>query len=142
MQLAEYLEQSERKRWAWGVEDCALWPANWALALTGRDPAERWRGTYSSEAEAKALIEAGGGYSELVRAGLESTGWTATETLEDGDIGVVEGVLSMSEKGPIEGQIAAIRLGSFWVVRAVRGYRGKDMEHVAAWRAPLWAHVA
>lgn len=136
MLLSKYLDTSERKRWKWGSEDCALWPANWALALTGRDPAAKWRGSYADDVTARAIIEASGGYLGLVREGLEGTGWTPTDDLESGDIGVVEGVLAMSGVCAIEGQIAAIRVGGFWTVRAVHGLRGVDVPHLAAWRAP------
>jgi len=33
----------------WGQNDCCLWAADAILAQTGEDPAEKYRGTYSSE---------------------------------------------------------------------------------------------
>ena len=47
----------------WGVHDCALFAAGGVDAVTGEDPAARWRDQYSSEM---------GGLLQLRRAGFDS----------------------------------------------------------------------
>lgn len=54
--LAAIIEQHRDTPFAWGVHDCCLWSATAAQAQTGTDLAARWRGTYSSRSEARALI--------------------------------------------------------------------------------------
>lgn len=40
----------------WGTNDCCLFSADCILAVTGSDPAEEFRGTYSTKQEAMRLI--------------------------------------------------------------------------------------
>lgn len=56
----------------WGQFDCALCAAHLVHAITGEDFGARWRGTYSSEAEAQALLvrEGWGDLSGLASAHL------------------------------------------------------------------------
>lgn len=55
--LAALIEQHRDTPFAWGVHDCCLWSATAVQAQTGSDPAARWRGTYGTRTEARALIE-------------------------------------------------------------------------------------
>jgi len=48
------------RSFAWGEFDCALAACEAVKALTGVDPAEAFRGTYSTEAEAVKLLGPGG----------------------------------------------------------------------------------
>lgn len=56
---AEY-ERQKAAPFMWGISDCALTAADFALALTGRDPLERFRGAYDSEMGAKRHMVANG----------------------------------------------------------------------------------
>lgn len=59
--LGREIEAAENRVFVWGTFDCILFPADCAIAMTGRDPAEAWRGTYSDDAGARALIDRLGG---------------------------------------------------------------------------------
>lgn len=63
--LAEFLRSRRRAPFQWGVNDCALFAADAAHAITGADPAAEYRG-YSDEVEALRLIKAAGGMRALV----------------------------------------------------------------------------
>lgn len=68
--LAAALEQP----FAWGTHDCCMMASNIALAITGRDPAAPWRGTYDTEQGAEAVIVAGGGLDEVVAGAMHAFG--------------------------------------------------------------------
>lgn len=53
----------------WGRRDCCLWAANVVRAMTGIDPAVRWRG-YRTRAAAEALMAANGGVEGLIASAL------------------------------------------------------------------------
>jgi uncharacterized protein DUF6950 len=86
--LAEFLSAALARDFAWGRHDCMLFAADWALALTGRDPAAPWRGTYSDEAGARAIIQASGGPIKMVQDALDGCGWSRVLTIpnREGDI--------------------------------------------------------
>lgn len=54
--LAALLDARMHVPFSWGSQDCITLAADVALALTGRDPIAQWRGTYSTEAEADAIL--------------------------------------------------------------------------------------
>lgn len=56
--LAGHIAAARDREFAWGEHDCVLWCADWVRTLTGTDPASRWRGTYSTEAEAQTVLRA------------------------------------------------------------------------------------
>lgn len=58
----------------WGVHDCCMMASDIALAITGRDPAELWRGTYSTEAGAEAVIAAAGSLEAVVAGAMQAFG--------------------------------------------------------------------
>jgi hypothetical protein len=136
MLLGDFLERSGGERWPRDRRCPTLFAAHWARLSTGRDPLAPWRELYTDAASEERIIAAAGGYLALVRQALEGIGWQPVDVPDDGDIGVLEGVLAMSEAGPVQGQVAAIRCGSFWIVRALAGIRGIDIAQLAAWRAP------
>ena len=51
-----FLRANKDKPFTWGVNDCCLFAANAILAITGTDIADDFRGKYSSEEMAFALI--------------------------------------------------------------------------------------
>lgn len=54
--LAGHILEAYSRPFAWGTHDCVLWCADWVRKATGTDHAERYRGTYHTAAEAKALL--------------------------------------------------------------------------------------
>jgi hypothetical protein len=54
--LLAYIDQQERKPFAYGVNDCLLMTAGAVEALTGVDHADAFRGKYQSMQEGRALI--------------------------------------------------------------------------------------
>jgi len=66
--LAELIEARRHVPFAWGSNDCCLFAADAVLACTGEDPAADWRGRYSTEAEALALMDSNLGLYGLARA--------------------------------------------------------------------------
>jgi hypothetical protein len=68
--LAAVLAQHQRTPFVWGEHDCCLFAASVVQALTGVDPAAGWRGTYSTEEQAQALIEEAGGLLALATSAL------------------------------------------------------------------------
>lgn len=59
-ELYAYLEASKDLRFEWGVNDCALWASSFVDRITGSEIATQWRGQYSSEDGAHALMLARG----------------------------------------------------------------------------------
>ena len=68
--MTGFLRDAMRREFSWGGHDCALFCADRVLAVTGVDPARRWRGSYHSEAGARAVIEAAGGLVALFDQGI------------------------------------------------------------------------
>lgn len=52
------VEQHRDTPFAWGVQDCCMWAGRVVEAQRGDDPAAKWRGTYHTGKEARALIRA------------------------------------------------------------------------------------
>ena len=78
-----------REPFAWGGQDCCLWAADCVQALTGIDPAESLRGTYSTALEAARIVTELGGLEAIVTAALgEPLGGPLFASV--GDIGIVE----------------------------------------------------
>jgi hypothetical protein len=55
--LHDFLLARASTPFAWGINDCCLFPADAILAFTGTDIADDFRGKYSDEASAFALIQ-------------------------------------------------------------------------------------
>lgn len=97
----------------WGVDDCSLIIADWWNANHGVDPAERLRGTYSSETEKAAIVDAAGGLVPLVAGLAGLAGAEISAANRDGDFGVI-----VVRGG---GMVSGIRVGRFWAVRSENG---------------------
>jgi hypothetical protein len=89
--LPAFLSRAAARGFRWGKHDCMLFAADWVLALTGRDPAAAWRGTYFDEASAAGIVAWNGGEGALLRRGLEAAGgWqVADDEPREGDIVLV-----------------------------------------------------
>jgi len=63
-QFAAFIEERRHTPFAWGQNDCALFPADFALRVTGVDFAEGLRG-YADEEGARQRVAAAGGMRGL-----------------------------------------------------------------------------
>lgn len=133
-----YLDRASRKPWIYGGgeggfrgHDCTLWAANWAHALTGIDPADDLRGTYSTREDAEAIVKGAGGFVRLMwrRLADPGRGWNTTEKARDGVIGVVV-LPAIRFEGP------AIRYGGRWLVADPSGIVALPGRTQAIW---MWA---
>ena len=68
--MREAIAMAGATPFAWGRHDCALFACTVVAAMTGTDPASHLRGTYATEAEAKAIIAANGGSLEAMAAAI------------------------------------------------------------------------
>lgn len=94
---------------AWGTHDCCMWAADCVLAITGTDPAAAYRGSYSTEAEAMALLDSLGGLEAIgAMAGPACPALTA----RIGDIGIVSGSGA---------QTLGVCIGTGWLAPAAAG---------------------
>lgn len=124
-----YLLESARTPFAWGSNDCCLYPANAILAFTGMDIAADFRGKYSDEQSAFALIESVTGGKTVADAaahcatqhGLQE--WPKPLFAQRGDLVVLQNgsnliagvvhlngrhVVSMAHGGPVRLPITAV----------------------------------
>jgi len=67
-ELPDYLKLAESFTFTWGVHDCCLFAADAVLALTGTDIAEEFRGKYTDDASALALIHSVTGGTTIIDA--------------------------------------------------------------------------
>jgi hypothetical protein len=58
----------------WGVSDCMISCADYALLRTGSDPAAIWRGCYTTREGALEIIAHAGGVVRLMGLGLATVG--------------------------------------------------------------------
>lgn len=133
MTLHEFVALPHRFRWGGqGGDDCLTFCALWVAEVIGVDPAERLRGTYRTEEEAAALIEAAGGMVKFVDKHLSAIGLRRTRAPKHGDIGVIIAPAGLDGTMKL---IGAIRFGnSLWLALGAAGIVGKKAEFVAAWR--------
>lgn len=82
-ELAAQFEAAKTRTFAWGSFDCGLFACDCARAQTGAsDPGAGFRGKYSSEEEAAALIDSdfGGDFAALVAATAAQSGFAEIGT--------------------------------------------------------------
>lgn len=103
--LAAFLAEQRDIPFVWGASDCCLFAADWALAVTGDDPAGDLRGGYDNAANAWRVIVV-----ERGRVGLISrSGWA--DRVGDPRIGDV-GLIGNTPKAP-----AIFAGGSSWYLK-------------------------
>lgn len=82
------IESALTRPFQWGQHDCCLFAADAVAAITGRDPAEDYRGRYASAAQAARLLDRLGGIESLsANAGFEEI---LPALASRGDIALVE----------------------------------------------------
>lgn len=64
--LADLVVAAQQRDFKYGTFDCCLWACDAVVALTGADPGATFRGLYSTEEEASAILEAYDGLDGLV----------------------------------------------------------------------------
>lgn len=124
--LGEYLVALGQRRREWGVHDCATLPCDWAVLRGHPDPMAEWRGTYTTDDDARAMIASEGGllsYFERAFANFP----VREGAPQPGDVGVIQ--IAGLEAG-------AIFTGERW---AFVGDRGIAMSKVnASHIAKVW----
>jgi hypothetical protein len=90
--LHEFVISRARTPFEWGKQDCCMFVADCVQALTGVDPAAAYRGTYTNEQEACAILDRLGGVEAIAEAsGFKEVGLLYAQR---GDV--------VSFQGPIE----------------------------------------
>ncbi len=93
--LADYIESRRETPFVYGAHDCCQFVAGAVAAITYANPAAAW--SYSSEAEAEALLAAHGGVAGLVTLALGAEPVHPSQARR-GDV-----VLAELEHGPTAG---------------------------------------
>lgn len=108
--LIALIEKRTAAPFAWGSNDCCLWPADAVLAMTGRDPAAAYRGRYATQRGAAVLLKRLGGLTSVgALCGSEIPPLCA----QVGDVGLV------SSNG--ERDAGAVCIGDLWVAVVKNG---------------------
>lgn len=72
--LAALFEERRAYPFTWGVQDCCMFAGDAALAVTGRDPFQPYRGLYATEAEGDAILAPFGGLVPFLDATFDAFG--------------------------------------------------------------------
>ncbi len=101
--LIAYLAAASRKPFVPGEHDCALFMAGAIEAMTGEDPAAKWRGKYKSIKAGVAAVRRKGhaDHVALVASLFEEVPPAFAHV---GDIGVVEGAYGFGALGIVQGE--------------------------------------
>lgn len=75
--LAAYIDRKRAEPFAWGVNDCCLFGADWMLLATGLDPAATLRGTYDRALSGVRVLEKHGGLVGTIQTHMEPLGFSA-----------------------------------------------------------------
>lgn len=133
--LSRFLRAETARPFGWGQADCLTLGADWIVSRTGADPAKPWRGSYTDEAGASAILAKAGGLETFARAAMTAAG--LGEPLKDahavrGDVGLIPVI------GPDgEAVICGICTGARWAARARRGLAVGRAAPVLYWRVGL-----
>lgn len=127
--LGAYLERVGGQTWKPGAHDCCAFPADWAIECGWPDPMAEWRGQYTTEDEALALIAEAGGLAELFRRGMASAGIPLAAKAVAGDIAVI--------RLDDEHEAGAVFTGKRWTFAAVRGFAASSID--PAYISAIWA---
>lgn len=124
-----FLDRAARRGFEWGVSDCVLEVADWLDLACGLDIAAEWRGRYSDEASAHALMP--DGLEAKMRSEMARLGLTLAQEPRFGDVAVV--TLAGQPK-----PLAAILMPSGrWRMKTLTGIAlTKDVTVLVAWSLP------
>jgi hypothetical protein len=73
--LAAYIDRKRNQPFAWGVNDCCLFGADWIQLCTGLDPAATLRGTYDRALSGVRVLEKHGGLIGTIETHMEPLGF-------------------------------------------------------------------
>lgn len=105
----------------WGTNDCCMFAADAALAISGQDFAAGFRGSYSTEAQAQQVLQTVGGVEGAAALGGQPI---APAFATVGDVGLIAGGL-------------AVCVGQHWVAPARKGLAVLQFDVAEkAWRVP------
>lgn len=114
--LSDFLRSVAVRKWRWGETDCVMVLADWIKEARGFDPAEAWRGSYSSERECSDLLKRRRGLRRHLDDVLSAFGIARTENPAAGDIGLVHAPIRAGKRVRF-GPVGAIYVGSgLWAV--------------------------
>jgi hypothetical protein len=137
MDIKGFLSLPHRFRWGGvGGDDCKTFPATWMQYAIGIDPAAGLRGTYSTKAEAHAILKAAGGSLAFMDGKLAPHGCWRVDAPQDGDIGLVRMMAGENYDDVMLTEVGAIRFGPSWASIAPRGVVACRAEAIAIWRLP------
>lgn len=114
--LPAFLGAVAARRHAWGVSDSMLLIADWALAVTGRDPGAAWRGRYRTLLGAQRIIRRHGDKAGLIDAGFAAVGCGGRiepNAVRLGDVGLVP----VMTAGDVIQPVGAVRTATGWAVQ-------------------------
>ncbi len=119
LQLSRFLRERNTVPFEYGVNDCLIFVADVVKLLTGFDPAEDLRGTYSTLQEADEIVKANGGMSEFMSSRLGVPGTRNLLTASRGDAallktpyGLMAGVVDDGGQGvavPVSNHLTLVR---------------------------------
>lgn len=118
-----------RSAYRWGEHDCCMWAADCVEAVTGHDPASAFRGAYTDEDGAAAVLAAHGGIAGLASRLLGPS--VDPRFACTGDVGLMV---------PLDGGGSALCVcaGEHWLAAGVRGLSVVPLEAVErAWRCEV-----
>ena len=90
--FAAFIERKRSEPFAWGSNDCCLFASDWVLDATGIDPAQSFRGKYSTALGAARFLKANGGVRGIIKSVGEPLGMTAVDgaRCQRGDLVIAE----------------------------------------------------
>lgn len=125
--LGAFLAAQERKCWDPATLNCMLFPAAWAIWLGHRDPVEKWRGAFASEAEYLAIVKAAGGCVPLMAEAAARINGQPLSSPVCGSVGVVGSPTNLDR------QFGAIFDGRRWLVRFTNRIGSMSARPLAIW---------
>ncbi len=131
--LNRFIDARRATPFAWGEFDCLMAAADCCHLLTGEDPAAAYRGRYTNEEEAQAIINGAGGWAKLLAKVAKAAGYRriATNLAQRGDI-----VTCLKKSNQLGRSAAGICLGGIAAFPAPRGWVFLPLTacHRQAWR--------
>ena len=128
-ELKAFLGSYADKPFAWGVDDCCLFLADWIEANYGFDPAATVRRTYRDKQSCHRLLFWSGGIVRMVSRLVKAAGIDRipASQVRDGDIALLR------VKGS---KVGAIRRGRYWAMRGEVGvvFLSSKTKVIRAWR--------
>lgn len=117
--LAYFLATRTLLPFAWGLNDCALFAADWVHECTEVDLAADLRGAYGSEREAAQILHRHGGLLALVQARLP--GYGNALQAHRGDVVCVEVEVGAGERTHLRPTLGIVAGNGMWAAPGEHG---------------------